>query len=368
MVWSGIGWYGIGMVGTGMCMEGIEQNPIVYDLMSEMAFHHEPMDVEMWIDLYPTRRYGKPISGLQLAWKMLYHTIYNCTDGVNDKNRDVIVAFPDVDPSIIIIPEVSKAAKHQYIDRRLSEGHMKEVSDSYDQPHLWYSTIDVIYALKLFLDNGDEVSNSQTFRYDLVDLTRQALAKYANQVFLKVIDGYQHNDIKQVTFYSQHFLDLVKDLDILLASHDGFLLGPCLESAKRLAKDSEQEKQFEWNARTQITMWFDSTEIEASLLRDYGNKYWSGLLQDYYGPRAAIYFKYLLASMVKGESFPLEDWRREWISLTNKWQSSRKLFSVKASGDALNISRWLFDKYLRNANSKMAYDLVGYDAVKSASM
>lgn len=28
--------------------------------------------------------------------------------------------------------------------------------------------------------------------------------------------------------------------------------------------------QFEWNARTQITMWFDNTEVEASLLRDYG--------------------------------------------------------------------------------------------------
>lgn len=76
-----------------------------------------------------------------------------------------------------------------------------------------------------------------------MDLTRQALAKYANQVFLKVIEGYQQNDIKQVTFYSRHFLDLVKDLDTLLSSHDGFLLGPCLESAKGLAKDSEQEKQ-----------------------------------------------------------------------------------------------------------------------------
>lgn len=134
-----------------------------------------------------------------------------------------------------------------------------------------------------------------------MDLTRQALAKYANQVFLKVIEGYQHNVIKQVTFYSRHFLGLVGDLDTLLSSHDGFLLGPCLESAKGLAKDSEQEKQvvflaplykinickslnimdvvetigvhgvqFEWNARTQITMWFDNTETEASLLHDYG--------------------------------------------------------------------------------------------------
>ncbi|KAH9290685.1 hypothetical protein KI387_034802, partial [Taxus chinensis] len=34
------------MVGVGMCMEGIEQNPVVYDLMSEMVFHDEKVYVE----------------------------------------------------------------------------------------------------------------------------------------------------------------------------------------------------------------------------------------------------------------------------------------------------------------------------------
>lgn len=34
-------------VGVGMSMEGIEQNPIVYDLMSEMAFHHEKVNVKV---------------------------------------------------------------------------------------------------------------------------------------------------------------------------------------------------------------------------------------------------------------------------------------------------------------------------------
>jgi len=34
-------------VGVGMSMEGIEQNPIVYDLMSEMAFRHKKIDVKV---------------------------------------------------------------------------------------------------------------------------------------------------------------------------------------------------------------------------------------------------------------------------------------------------------------------------------
>lgn len=34
-------------VGVGMSMEGIEQNPVVYDFMAEMAFQHNPVDVKV---------------------------------------------------------------------------------------------------------------------------------------------------------------------------------------------------------------------------------------------------------------------------------------------------------------------------------
>ncbi|CAD6261970.1 unnamed protein product [Miscanthus lutarioriparius] len=338
-------------VGVGMSMEGIEQNPIVYDLMSEMAFHHRQVDLQVWVETYPTRRYGKPVKGLQDAWWILYQTLYNCTDGKNDKNRDVIVAFPDVEPFVIETPGLYVDTRQMYSTMPSKNYIGKDASsDAYDHPHLWYDTNAVIHALELFLQHGDEVSDSNTFRYDLVDLTRQVLAKYANDVFLKIIESYKSNNMNQVTILCQHFLNLVNDLDTLLSSHEGFLLGPWLESAKGLARNSEQEIQYEWNARTQITMWFDNTETKASLLRDYANKYWSGLLRDYYGPRAAIYFKHLLLSMEKNAPFALKEWRREWISLTNNWQSDRKVFSATAIGDSLNISRSLYIKYLSKAD------------------
>ncbi|TVU16373.1 hypothetical protein EJB05_39932 [Eragrostis curvula] len=337
------------MVGVGMSMEGIEQNPIVYDLMSEMAFHRREVDLKVWVDAYPTRRYGKSVRGLQDAWRILYQTLYNCTDGKNDKNRDVIVAFPDVEPFVIQTTGLYTSTRIESSVMSSKNIIVKDASsDAYDQPHLWYDTSVVVRALGLFLQYGNEVSDSNTFRYDLVDLTRQVLAKYANQVFLKIIESYKSNNMKQVATLCQHFLDLVNDLDTLLASHEGFLLGPWLENAKGLARNRAQEAQYEWNARTQITMWFDNTETRASLLRDYANKYWSGLLRDYYGPRAAIYFKHLLLSMEKNEQFALEEWRREWISLTNSWQSDRKVYATTPTGDALNISRSLYMKYLRS--------------------
>ncbi|KAJ6418316.1 hypothetical protein OIU84_001654 [Salix udensis] len=311
------------MVGVGMSMEGIEQNPVVYDLMSEMAFRQNKVDVKEWIDLYSARRYGRSVPTIQYAWNILYHTVYNCTDGAYDKNRDVIVAFPDVDPYFVSMLQGRHRTNGKPVSRRLD---LVKNSDSYDHPHLWYSTTEVVRALELFIAGGDELSGSSTYSYDLVDLTRQVLAKYANELFLKTWT---------------HFL----------ACHEGFLLGPWLESAKQLAQDEEQQIQFEWNARTQITMWYDNTEVEASLLRDYGNKYWSGLLKDYYGPRAAIYFNFLARSLENGHGFQLKDWRREWIKLTNNWQKSRKIFPVESNGNALNISRWLYYKYLGNRDT-----------------
>lgn len=34
-------------IGVGMCMEGIEQNPVVYELMSEMAFRNDPVHLDV---------------------------------------------------------------------------------------------------------------------------------------------------------------------------------------------------------------------------------------------------------------------------------------------------------------------------------
>eukprot|EP01018_Ginkgo_biloba_P028194 Gb_10249 [translate_table: standard] len=68
-------------------------------------------------------------------------------------------------------------------------------------------------------------------------------------------------------------------MDNLLASDDNFLIGLWMKSAKKLADNRRERKQYEWNARTQITMWFDSTELKQIHLHDYANKYWNETAQ-----------------------------------------------------------------------------------------
>lgn len=65
----------------------------------------------------------------------------------------------------------------------------------------------------------------------------------ANQVYHKAVTSYQKKNIEALQFHSNKFLQLIKDIDVLLASDDNFLLGTWLESAKKLAVNPSEIKQ-----------------------------------------------------------------------------------------------------------------------------
>ncbi|RWW34768.1 hypothetical protein BHE74_00010476 [Ensete ventricosum] len=269
----------------------------------------------------------------------------NCVPN-QDHNRDYIVQFPDSAP----ILQDSQSSNEGPIRRfsMVEKNHrfsFRETSSSMPLPHLWYSTEEVINALKLFLDAGDNLTRSATYRYDLVDLTRQVLSKLGNQVYLDVMTAYQEKDAKALNFHSQKFLDLIKDIDELLASDNNFLLGTWLESAKSLAVNDRERRQYQWNARTQVTMWYDNTKTNQSRLHDYANKFWSGLLRSYYLPRASTYFSYLSRSLQQNPDFALEKWRMDWISYSNNWQAGTEVYPTEAAGDSIAISKALLKKY-----------------------
>lgn len=74
----------------------------------------------------------------------------------------------------------------------------------------------------------------------MVDLTRQALSKLANDAYLKAMTAFQLKDLKALDFHSQKFIKLIKDIDEVLASDDNFLLGTWLSSAKKLASNPKE--------------------------------------------------------------------------------------------------------------------------------
>lgn len=85
---------------------------------------------------------------------------------MQDHNTDYIVKFPDWDPSANTRSYVHQQNQMQKLVGigRNRRAMLEEAGSSLPKPHLWYNTLDAITALKLFLDAGNELSGSLTYR------------------------------------------------------------------------------------------------------------------------------------------------------------------------------------------------------------
>ncbi|KAL9265486.1 Alpha-N-acetylglucosaminidase-like protein [Drosera capensis] len=186
------------LVGVGMCMEGIEQSPVVYEQMAEMAFRSEKIQrVAINFSFNGRRHYGKAVEQVEAAWEILHRTVYNFTDGIADHNTDLLGSIPG-----LLSMFQAESTGHKTYQCRIEPG------DSY-------------------------------YLRPILPCPRRIFGTLPNASALD--------------HCSDKFLQLIRDIDELLAADDNFLLGTRLQSAEQLASDTNETKQYEWNARTQVT-------------------------------------------------------------------------------------------------------------------
>jgi len=65
------------MVGLGMTPEATEMGLVVWDLLWDVAWRSEPVDVPSWLQGYVTRRYGAESPLAQAAWALLRDGAFN---------------------------------------------------------------------------------------------------------------------------------------------------------------------------------------------------------------------------------------------------------------------------------------------------
>ncbi|KAK9841152.1 hypothetical protein WJX74_000989 [Apatococcus lobatus] len=311
------------MVGIGLCPEGIETNPIVYDLMPEWAYREEAIDLGAWTKDYVVRRYGPstPDSAVD-AWDLLLGSVYNCQDLHLDHNQDIPVSRPGLGPA--------------------------DVAPLGLQPRLWYKPEKVMKAWSLMLEAAQELEEQSTYRYDLIDVGRQVISKAATALWKDVCQAYEDKDLKALSKANADLLQLLDDLDELLASHEGFLLGPHIEEARAAGNTTEDKSLFEFNLRTQITIWGTGKEGDSEV-HDYANKEWAGLLQSFYRGRWSMWLHRLQADLVRGKEYDAVAVKKDFLSFTTSWtHREEEGFPLQPSGDTVDISRDLFKKYGRD--------------------
>ena len=73
-------------------------------------------------------------------------------------------------------------------------------------------------------------------------------------------------------------VDILADLELVLASDSRFLLGKWIGDALQFATSEEEIQFYNLNAKLQVSVWGTHTTLG---LFDYASKFWSGMIQEY---------------------------------------------------------------------------------------
>ncbi len=73
-------------------------------------------------------------------------------------------------------------------------------------------------------------------------------------------------------------VDILADMELVLASDRRFLLGNWIRDALQFAQDEEEAHFYSFNAKLQVSIWGNNYTLP---LYDYANKFWSGMIREY---------------------------------------------------------------------------------------
>jgi hypothetical protein len=205
----------------------------------------------------------------------------------------------------------------------------------------------------------------------------------AGRFWADAVDAYKAGNLAGLRVSGCALTGLLSDMDDLLASHKAFLLGLVLQRARSYAGSSldaasvaaaaaaggagaasddnqqlhkcgstsstdtgrslqssstavacaagsaagsGQQHQlaalYEWNMRTQLTIWGTSAVAGDSEVSDYANKEWSGLIASFYLPRWQAWLARLEQDLLQGRPYDAAAWRLEVLMMTYRWIST----------------------------------------------
>lgn len=346
------------LCGFGLTPEGIENNPAMFELASELIWRPEQFTRDEWLKEYTGARYGTPAgedapdADILDAWKRLGATILNCPWGnlQQGTTESVFCARPST--------RVWQAS-------------------SWSKMHPYYNPADVIEAARIFAKAAPRFKGNNNYEYDLVDIVRQGIAEKGRLTYNDMVAALRSRDTTAFNRHSTLFLDLIKAQDELLRTRPEFKVGKWIADARALADNPQEKDLMEQNARLLITTWGPRTASEKGGLRDYGHREWAGVLADLYHDRWSRWIDMQRDLLARGEA-PVDTYADrfakraamaieadystgvswsdvgdseigcpiDFYEIDEQWVNSRKHYSPEAEGDPVEVATRIVAAYL----------------------
>ncbi len=250
------------LVAFGFAPEGIENNEVIYELLSDAGWTAEEIDLDKWLENYSACRYGAVPEGIVNYWKEMRQGVYG---SFTDHPRYVWQFRPgrNGDNSVLI-------------DEHLFNG------------------------IKAFASAAVELADSPLYVVDLEELTAQYLGARMEETVASI---YRKCDLElDWSGEKASFLKMGYDLDRVLASHPNLRLENWIGFARAWGTTPELADYYEHNAKRLITIWGPPVD-------DYSARIWSGLIRDYYLPRWSNWFD----AKAEDNDFDFPSWEEDWV-------------------------------------------------------
>jgi alpha-N-acetylglucosaminidase len=263
------------LLGMGLTMEGTDQNPVVYELMTDMMWRTEDqghLDVkEDWLPKYLVSRYGSENEAATKAWNILYASLY----------------------------------RHE--GEPPSEWRHRPKLGFYSDPG--QLTAQMREATSYLNDAGGALSKDPLYQRDLVDVAKTWLSCLADTYASAAVSAWP-DDLKTYQENKAKFLAALNELDEVMACRQEHRLTNWISMARSWGRTDEEKRLMERNARMQVTLWDGKDNI-----LDYASKEWAGLTDDFYVGRWRLFFDALDSVKAKSD-LKLPDqraWEQAWV-------------------------------------------------------
>jgi len=308
--------YETACAGVGSTLEGLNVNPVIYEMVLEMPWReNETVNADSLISHYAERRVGRKDKAVTDAWIRLRQNVL-------------------VDSAVAIW-------NHSIV---FQVSPVMDLNKSFwsTSPKIPYKNRELVLALNRMFEASEISRQTDSYRFDVVNLTRQALGNYGMVLHRNMILAYEQKNLQGFRNYSSQFIRLGFELDSLLGTRHEFLLGKWLNDAKCKGTTPAEQKYFERDAREIITTWHKA----GGGLTDYSNRQWNGLISSYYIPRWIEFITKLEESIATGKPFD-EKAFASWCGIFEQnWvDNNNQVFPVNEHGNAVKLAFQLFEKY-----------------------
>lgn len=265
------------IVGSGLFMESVEQNPTWYAMAFEMPMHQTAFDPGQWLDQYTVRAYGADSPSAKEAWRILLAGPYG--KGTNGTEKSSIIGAR---PAI----HVKKSGPNS----------------GFEIP---YDPMSLYTAQEKLLADAERLNASDIYRFDLIDVQRQIMTNLGQEIHKAAAAAYNKRDMADFNKHSQRFLELLLDVDKMLATRTEWNFDKWVADARSWGTTTEEKDLLEMDGTVLITYWGFS---EGYVCRqfDYSWREWAGHIRRFYYPRWKMFYDMLAQSVADGKPYSEE--------------------------------------------------------------